>query len=354
MENLGNFAGRDRSIGGCSPYILRSEIIDVENYNFSWQPSENLNDPNSATPTFTPGSSTMFILTVSNEAGFSAVDSVEIIVSNIIAEAGNDIFMYQNSSAILNGTESFGAELQYFWTTISGEIDSGENTANPVVSEFGTYYLEVLDTFGCVASDSLIVKRLMYAPMAFDDYDTTTYKTEIKIAVLENDIYPDNEVETLTLTISQPPYNGTAYVDYNDFTIHYTPNDGFSGNDGFEYQICDVFNTCDIASVYILVTLSEFLIPDAFSPNGDNINDYFEILGIEKYEGNSIMIFNRWGNKVYESVNYGISTTPQFWDGKSNTGFRFGNEELPTGTYYYVLNLGNGVVPIAGSLYLDR
>jgi gliding motility-associated-like protein len=96
------------------------------------------------------------------------------------------------------------------------------------------------------------------------------------------------------------------------------------------------------------------MIPNAFSPNGDGINDYFEILGIEFYENNSISIINRWGNKVYEAKGYGVSSSPVFWDGKSNTGFSSGNNELPTGTYYYILDFGDGQKPISGSIYLDR
>ena len=80
----------------------------------------------------------------------------------------------------------------------------------------------------------------------------------------------------------------------------------------------------------------------------------FEIIGIEKYPGNSITIVNRWGNRVYEAKNYGIDTNPVFWDGFANTGTTFLGDELPTGTYYYILDLGNGQVPIAGSIYLDR
>ena len=273
---------------------------------------------------------------------------------DIVAEAGDDVLMYENSSSILDGTGSIGADLQYYWTTISGKIDSGENNANPIVSGFGMYFLEVTNTFGCVAIDSVMVERLSYAPVAVDDYDTTTYLTEVKIAVLDNDIDPDADIDLLSLAVTRAPFYGTAYVDYNDFTIHYTPNVDFFGNDKFEYQICDITKNCDQADVYVLVTEYEFLIPDAFSPNGDNINDYFEIIGIDRYEGNSISILNRWGNRVYKAENYGISTTPQFWDGKSNTGFLLGDQELPTGTYYYVLNLGNGVKSIAGSIYLDR
>ncbi len=349
-------AGRDTTIGTCNPYTLHASVQKEPGltYSYLWQPGENLDDPTSATPVFTPGNTTLFTLTVTNNLGASAIDSVKITVSKIVANAGDDVSMYQGETAMLDGSASIGKALQYLWTTNSGTIDSGENTAHPVVSGFGMYYLEVTDTFGCTSSDTVNVSRLTYAPVAVDDYDTTSYKTEVKIAVLDNDIDPDNNIDSLSLKVIQSPFNGTAYVDYDDFTIHYTPNSGFSGNDKFEYQICDLTNNCDNADVYVFVTEYEFLIPNAFSPNGDGINDYFEIIGIEKYENNSISIFNRWGNEVYKAANYGISTNPKFWDGKSNTGFIFGNEELPTGTYYYVLNLGNGAKPIAGSIYLDR
>ena len=349
-------AGSDSTIGNCNSFMLHT-LVEKEpdlTYSYRWKPGEFLDDPTSATPIFTMGNTTIFELTVTNSLGVTSVDSVEITVSEITANAGSDVLKYPNSTAILDGTGSSGKNLQYLWTTLSGEINSGENTANPIVSGFGVYYLKVTDIFGCVAVDSVQVDRLFNAPIAFDDYDTTAYKTEVKIAVLYNDTDPDNIIDSLSLTVLLPPYNGTAYVDFDDFTIHYIPNDGFSGNDQFKYQICDFTDNCERANIFVLVTEYEFLIPDAFSPNNDNINDYFEIIGIDKYEGNSIMIFNRWGNKVYTATNYGISSTPQFWDGKSNTGFLLGDEELPTGTYYYVLNLGNGVDPVAGSIYLDR
>lgn len=349
-------AGRDTTIGICNIYNLKATVEKQPEmtYSYLWEPSDNLDDPTSATPIFTPGNTTYFKLTVTNNQDVQVIDSVKITISEIVARAGDDILMYQGETAILDGTESTGTNLQYYWTTSSGKIENSENTATPIVSGFGMYYLEVTDTFGCSATDSVSVQMLTHAPIAVDDYDTTSYRREVKIPVLDNDIDEDNNIDSLSLSVTLQPYNGTAYVDYNDFTIHYTPNNNFIGNDRFEYQICDFTNNCDRADVFVLVTEYEFLIPDAFSPNGDNINDYFEIIGIEKYEGNSITIINRWGNKVYEAINYGISTSPKFWDGKSNTGFKLGNEELPTGTYYYVLNLGNGEKPIAGSVYLDR
>ena len=119
----------------------------------------------------------------------------------------------------------------------------------------------------------------------------------------------------------------------------------------FEYRICNSAQQCDDASVYVLVTAIDFLIPEAFTPNGDNINDFFEIKGIEYYPNNKLTIINRWGKKVYEAKGYGIDTQPRFWDG---TNQQENKGALPAGTYFYVLDLGNGQTPIAGSVYLDR
>jgi gliding motility-associated-like protein len=89
-------------------------------------------------------------------------------------------------------------------------------------------------------------------------------------------------------------------------------------------------------------------IPDAFSPNGDGVNDLFVITNIESYPDNKFTVFNRWGNKVYEATPY----TNQ-WDGTSQFGAAF-KEGLPESTYYYILDLGNGSEAYTGFIYLRR
>jgi gliding motility-associated-like protein len=349
-------AGRDTTIGNCKPFQLSAKVEQQPGvtYTYSWKPDVNLNDPLSATPLFTPGNTNTLTLTVTNSLGVSVTDMVTITVSEILANAGNDVFILPNTNAILDGTSSIGSNLIYKWSTNNGKIESGANTSNPVISSFGGYLLEVADDFGCSSTDTINVYRLEQAPVANDDYDTTFYRTETIIQVLANDTDPQNSLNPASLKITAIPFNGTAYVDLDNYTIHYRPNEGFSGNEMFEYEICNTTNLCDKAKVYVLVTEYLFRIPNAFTPNGDGINDFFEIVGIDRYPGNSITIVNRWGNKVYEAKNYGIDTYPVFWDGFANTGSTFLGKELPTGTYYYILDLGNGQQPIAGSIYLDR
>jgi gliding motility-associated-like protein len=349
-------AGQDTTIGSCNPLQLNAMAPEEPGvtYSYLWTPAQNLNNAAIPNPVFTPGHTTTFVVTVNSSKGETATDSVKITVAEILADAGTDIIMASGSTALLDGTGSTGNNLGYLWTTVSGKIENGGNTATPVVSGFGDYYLQVTDEFGCSDRDTVNVTRLAHAPVAVDDYDTTAYQREIVIDVLANDTDLENSINPASLTIANAPFNGTAYIDFDTHTVHYRPNTGFKGTDVFEYRICNTLNQCDEANVYVFVSDFEFMIPNAFSPNGDGVNDYFEILGIEYYENNSITIINRWGNKVYEAKNYGISTSPQFWDGKSNTGFLSGNDDLPTGTYFYILDLGNGEKPISGSIYLDR
>ncbi len=70
----------------------------------------------------------------------------------------------------------------------------------------------------------------------------------------------------------------------------------------------------------------DITIPNVISPNGDNMNDYFVIDNIE-YWSNELTIYGRWGNKVYEARNYRNQ-----WKA----------DDLPDGTYYYVLMLNDG------------
>ena len=95
-------------------------------------------------------------------------------------------------------------------------------------------------------------------------------------------------------------------------------------------------------------TCIDLLIPQGFSPNGDGSNDLFVILGLDAYPENTIVIYNRWGNKVFESVPYNND-----WDGTNQFGLSYG-ERLPEGTYFYLLILEPGESPIQDYIYITR
>jgi gliding motility-associated-like protein len=90
-------------------------------------------------------------------------------------------------------------------------------------------------------------------------------------------------------------------------------------------------------------TGTAIIIYDAFSPNGDTKNDVWNIGNISQYPNCKVKIINAWGNQVFSSDGY-----PEPWDGTYN-----GND-LPSGTYYYFIDLGDGSDPLTGPVNIVK
>ncbi|WP_196885703.1 gliding motility-associated C-terminal domain-containing protein [Aureivirga sp. CE67] len=133
-----------------------------------------------------------------------------------------------------------------------------------------------------------------------------------------------------------------VFVDEFDFDS--TPNNG------------DVFED-DYAKVIIEPQI-DLEIPDGFSPNGDGINDVFEIKNLEVlYPNFSYEIYNRYGNKIYEYAHNGNpDQKPRWWDGYYDGDFSLdSNETLPASTYFYIINFNNdNRKPQTGWVYLNK
>jgi len=85
------------------------------------------------------------------------------------------------------------------------------------------------------------------------------------------------------------------------------------------------------------------IIPNAFTPNGDGINDTWYIKNLNSYLNCTVQIYNRYGENVYSSIGYGIP-----WDGT------YKGAALPTGTYYYIINLNNDSKVLSGFVVIIR
>ncbi|WP_176829873.1 PKD-like domain-containing protein [Tenacibaculum sp. MAR_2009_124] len=109
---------------------------------------------------------------------------------------------------------------------------------------------------------------------------------------------------------------------------------------------------CEGVSYVLLVTIKTkcFTIYNEFSPDQDGQNDTFTITCIEEYPNNTLEVFNRWGNTVYKKQGY-----KNEWNGSSEGRSTIAAESgLPAGTYYYVIDLGNGEDAKVGWLYINR
>ncbi len=104
------------------------------------------------------------------------------------------------------------------------------------------------------------------------------------------------------------------------------------GEDLFCMVLCDDFGWCDTTVIIVDVfdPVNELEVFTAFSPNGDGVNDYFKIKNIDKYPDNKLLVFNRWGNRVFERDSYS-NLNP--WTAI------YKNTLLPDGSYFYILDV---------------
>lgn len=149
---------------------------------------------------------------------------------------------------------------------------------------------------------------------------------EIEITVSPDSLYETNPQAIFSFenksADSIPLSNWTWIFPDSSSTNLLTPEYVFVETD----SVLFVYETIDgcIDTVIIPVNVTEFELTtyNVFTPNGDGINDTYEIPNLDRYISNQFIVFNRWGQRVFEAKNYHNE-----WDG--------GN--LPDGVYFYVL-----------------
>ncbi len=125
---------------------------------------------------------------------------------------------------------------------------------------------------------------------------------------------------------------------YGGPPYEWSPTTGLSGSDipdpiaspegTTTYTVTTTINGCVFVGVITVEVIRRIDPPNTFTPNGDGINDVWEVPGIEDYPGAEVLIYDRWGQRIFRSVGY---RDP--WDGTN------GGRALPSGTYYYHIQL---------------
>ncbi|MDW5289383.1 gliding motility-associated C-terminal domain-containing protein [Formosa sp. PL04] len=153
-----------------------------------------------------------------------------------------------------------------------------------------------------------------------------------------------------------PSTAGTWVVDSGDTTLNgstFDPSDVEVGAYVFTFTEADGCQNQTTVTINInedcVEPTCDPIISTTVTPNGDQWNEYFSVTGLDRcgFVVN-VEIYNRWGSLVFKANNYSND-----WNGKNSKG-AFGNaDQLPTGTYYYIVTLNNsGLKPITGPIYL--
>lgn len=224
------------------------------------------------------------------------------------------------------------------------EIDPITNCVKFTGLKIGTdtVCISIKDIFGISDTTTMIVTVVpkdTVKLIAFDDAGTGPQDKIIPIDILKNDMFNPADSSKIIIKVipkangGKGPNNGVVTSVVKGVAT-YMPNFGFCGKDTFTYQIC-VGTKCDTADVFINIecgdTSKTLIVYTGFSPNGDGLNDVFTIRGIGNpiLKGNILVIYNRWGNEIYKKADYDNT-----FDGTWN-----GGQQLPDGTYWYVLCL---------------
>ena len=204
--------------------------------------------------------------------------------------------------------------------TITWQIDTTAITTknnstieiNPTKNQ--TIYFQINNLSGCSISDSLLVS-VYSSPIVHASADKVViYKGEqVQLTATQNESYKYNWTPAGVLSSSEI-YNPTATpLESTTFTIIVTDNHQCQNSDTIHVDVLE--SDCSPASIYI---------PNAFSPNGDGINDVFKIRATGILKNMHLEIYDRWGHKVFSSDNINDG-----WDGI------YKNQPAPVDTYGY-------------------
>ncbi len=187
---------------------------------------------------------------------------------------------------------------------------------------------------------------------------TTTINTPIEIDIAKDDDNPCLVTETVEIDVY--PTEGKI-GDIEGSKIAYTPAQDYLGEETFiTYEICCEETGCIKVKVIVKVICpnkfdEDFEIPQLVTPNNDGKNDVWEIPELKTRslcsQNYTIKLFNRWGAKVWEKKNY-MSDRVRF-NGYSTNSLDFRNDELlPSGTYFYIIELSGGKIEKTGYIYI--
>ena len=218
----------------------------------------------------------------------------------------------------------------YVWTNVNDNVIIGTTASINVTPKdpITNYQLTITDEINCPLDPfsveaTFVVEKLDINPVATPNPLVLGDQTTITPSNIYSNFEWTWDNDTLTNTSSLQDYPETSTWYY----VTATDNIGCEGID----------------SIYVIVGAVPY---DAISPNGDGINDEWEILDIERYPNAEIKIFNRWGSLIYSST--GDNYNNNKWDGSSE------GKSLPVGTYYYTINQNDGSDLQTGAVTIVR
>ncbi len=294
---------------------------------FNWAPATGLSNAHVANPFANPQATTTYTVTVDSPGSacpaVSLTETVRVIQPIAVGAQANIVPC--SHLPITLAVEPSGTGYTCQWTGPNGFTSTQPNPSidSPTLANQGMYTVVVtVDSTGCTQSDSV------YADVAVINYVHLTQVTQNETIALGSSVqlnadsaniffwYPDNG------TLSNPNINNPVATPTQNTTYFVVGMNGAGCR--------------DTAAVTITVVNDSIFIPDAFTPNGDGLNDYFHVVRLGYFKLVSVSVFNRWGELVYQDNS---GEAHKGWDGT----YKGMPTELGVYFYYVVVMTPQGV-----------
>ncbi len=301
-------------------------------------------------------------VSVQDEFGCSYTDTIKIMTTAEGINLGPDFSICPGDTAVLNPGSGY---FQYNW-------QDGSTMEEYSVYSPGTYWVEVTTITGCTATDTIVVdnnplpepdlgpdaticqgETITLDPGAgfvqylWHDGLSDRFYQAYQEGMIWVEVMNDKGCKSAdTINITHIPFqqvdfgkdtvitqNQTFILDAGDGYNMYEWQDGSSDrfyevkDEGWYFVQASFENCTSSDSVYVILNdcQSTMIIPNCFTPNGDGYNEVFNV-SATKISRFNILIFNRWGQQLYES-----DDLEKGWDGKVN------GRVCPIGTYFYLI-----------------
>jgi gliding motility-associated-like protein len=243
----------------------------------------------------------------------------------VLAEGAvtNNVCSGGTSGSIELSVTSGTAPFDYLWST-------GETSASLSGLEAGTRTVTISDNNGCTFTSTFLITENAAITI---DAELSQHTAGYNISTWGG----NNGSISTTVSGGTAPYS-YSWSNGSTATRLYSLPAGT-----YTLEVTDA-NGCTASIIVVLTQPDDLIMPTGYSPNGDGANDTFFIRGLDAYPSNTFVVLNRWGNAVFDRLNYRND-----WNGENIQG-----QMLPNGTYFVILTVNDGARTLQGYVDLRR
>ncbi len=306
---------------------------------YLWNTSSSLNCVTCANPTANPDTTTIYLVKGSSSFGCSSADSVKVIVNQPFnITTSNDDTLCHGEKTVLSAS---GAGLfQWYPSTFLDNPKSAQPVFTAMADTSIIYTVIGTDNKNCFFDTGTVNVKVYPIPVMQLVQNNITLNVGSSVQ-LQTKNSPD---------VTQWRWSPATWL--NDPTLQ---NPTATPNQSVTYTVVAANRGSCVARDQVVITVlcnnANIFVPNTFSPNNDGMNDAFYPRGKGLFSIKSLIIFNRWGQIVFEKTNFNANNANDGWNGS------FQNKPMPSDVYVYIMDVicqNNTIYSVKGNVTLIR